>query len=57
MKIESVNRKEVDQANLYVLNNTIEVIPYISQHPRMSEKETLNEHNKIFLPWFKKRFT
>jgi len=39
------------------------VIPYISQHidetksahPRMSEKLALNEHNKTFSSWFKKK--
>ena len=39
------------------------MIPYISQHidemksahPRMSEKWAHNEHNKIFLSWFKKK--
>ena len=62
VKIQSVSRKEVDQAHLYILNNTVEVIPYISQHidemksahPRISEKWALNEHNKTFLSWFKK---
>ena len=63
VKIQSVSRKEVDQAHLYVLNNTVEVIPYISEHideikcthPRMSEKWALNEHTKTFLSWFKKK--
>jgi len=61
VKIESVSKKEVDQAHLYILNNIVEVIPYISQHidemkfahPRMSEKWALNEHNKTFLSWTK----
>jgi len=63
VKIQSVSRKLVDQAHLYILNNTVEVIPYITQHidetksahPRMSEKWALNEHNKTFLSWFKKK--
>jgi len=63
VKIQSVNRKEVDQAQLYILNNTVEMIPYISQHIdeikfahlRISEKWALNEHNKAFLSWFKKK--
>jgi len=45
-----------------VLNNTVEVIPYILQHineiksahSQMSKKWALNEHNKTFLSWFKK---
>ena len=32
VKIQSVSRKLVDQAHLYILNNTVEVIPYITQH-------------------------
>ncbi|XP_027936218.1 uncharacterized protein LOC114191244 [Vigna unguiculata] len=63
VKIQSVSRKLVDQAHLYILNNIVEVIPYITQHidetksahPRMSEKWALNEHNKTFLSWFKKK--
>ena len=63
MKIQSVSKKEVDQAHFYILNNIVEVIPYISQHidemksahPRISEKWDLNEHNKTFLSWFKKK--
>jgi len=53
VNIQSVSRKEVYQAHLYILNNTIEVIPYISQHidemkyahQHMNEKWALNEHN------------
>jgi len=64
VKIQSVRRKNFDQAHLYILNNIVEVIPYISQHideiksahPRMSEKWAPNEHNKTFLSWFKKKF-
>ena len=63
VKIRNVSQKEVEQAHLYILNNTDEVIPYISQHineikashPRMNEKWALNEHNKSFLTWFKKK--
>jgi len=46
VKIQSVSIKLIDQAHLYILNNIVEVIPYILQHidetksahPRMSEK-------------------
>nr|KYP40078.1 hypothetical protein KK1_038597 [Cajanus cajan] len=47
----------------YILNNTDEVLPYISEHqtvlkknnPRMNEKSLVNEHNKTFLKWFKEK--
>ena len=63
VRIQHVSRQEVDQAHLYILNNTDDVIPYISEHvneikashPRMSEKWQLNGHVKTFLPWFKKK--
>jgi len=32
VKIESVSRKEVYKIHLYVLNNIVEVIPYILQN-------------------------
>ena len=32
VKIQSVSRKLVDQTHLYILNNTVKVIPYILQH-------------------------
>jgi len=45
------------------LNNTKEVIPYLSAHkdivkrnnPRMSQKWVINEHNRTFLKWFKQQ--
>ena len=63
VKIQIVSRKEVDQVHLYILKHIVEVISYISQHinemksahPCMSEKWALNEYNKIFLSWFKKK--
>jgi hypothetical protein len=61
LKLKSKGRVEVLQAQLYILNNTDEVQPYISTHknivkenfPRMKYKWVLNEHNKTFLKWFK----
>ena len=49
------------QVHLYILNNTNEVISYLSAHkvivkannPRQSEKWIFMEHNKTFMPWFK----
>jgi len=32
VKIQSVSRREVNQAHLYTLNNIVEVIPYILEH-------------------------
>ena len=59
--IVSKSRAEVLQAHLYILNNTDEVIPYLSAHkalvkeqnPRQPEKWILMEHNKTFMSWFK----
>ena len=60
INVKSIGRAEVLQAHLYILNNTDEVLPYLSSHknmlkennPRMNEKSLLNEHNKTFLKWF-----
>ena len=51
----------MQQAHLYVLNNTNEVLPYILHHeglvtesnPKMSKNWVLKKHNKTFLDWFK----
>ena len=53
----------VRQADLYVLNNTEDVQPYIAAHkaivrkenPRQSEKWLLKEHNRTFRSWFTKQ--
>jgi len=55
------DREELLQAHLYILNNTDDVIPYLSTHttivkennPRQSEKWHLIEHNRTFITWFK----
>jgi len=47
--------------NLYILNNSNEVMPYIVRHkalvkennPKMTKNRVLKEHNKTFLNWFK----
>jgi len=57
----SKDLKELLQAHLYILNNTNEVMSYLSAHkmivkennPRQSEKWHLMEHNRTFMPWFK----
>ena len=51
------SREELQQAHLYVLNNSNEVLPYILRHeglvkesnPKMSKNKVLKEHNKTFL--------
>jgi len=61
VNVVTKDRVELLQAHLYILNNTDEVIPYLSahkaivkkQHPRQLEKWQLMEHNKMFMPWFK----
>ena len=53
-------REDVLQADLYILNNIDEVLPYITSHkdivrrnnPKQSEKWLLHEHNKTFRKWF-----
>ena len=49
--------EDLQQAHLYVLNNSNEVLPYILRHeglvkesnPKMSKNKVLKEHNKTFL--------
>ena len=53
--------EDLQQAHLYVLNNSNEVLPYIVRHenlvkqsnPKMSKNSVLKKHNKTFLDWFK----
>ena len=48
---------------MYILNNTDDALPYIDEHkmflktmnPCTNEKWLLNEHNKMFLKWFKQK--
>ena len=52
---------DLQQAYLYILNKSNEVLPYIVRHdglvkesnPKMSKNTVLKEHNKTFLNWFK----
>ena len=49
--------EDLQQAHLYVLNNSNEVLPYILRHeglvkesnPKISNNRVLKEHNKTFL--------
>ena len=53
--------EDLQQAHLYVLNNSNQVLPYIFRHkgsvmesnPKMSKNRVLKEYNKTFLDWFK----
>jgi len=55
------DQQQVLQAHLYILNNTDDVLTFLNEHkmllksvnPRANEKWLLNEHNKMFLKWFK----
>jgi len=52
--------EELQQAHLYILNNSNEVLPYIvhrevlvkESNPKMTKNRELKEHNKTFLNWF-----
>jgi len=60
--VVTMDRQQLSQAHLYVLNNTSEVILYIDAHkqhvidthPKMSMMRLLQEHNRTFLNWFTK---
>ena len=60
MKVKGVERVELLQAHLYILNNMKEVQPYLAEHkrllkennPKKSDMQISNEHNKSFIGWF-----
>ncbi|XP_028201789.1 uncharacterized protein LOC114385965 [Glycine soja] len=60
--VVTMDREQVSQAHLYVLNNTAEVIPYLDAHkeyvaachPNMNMMRVLQEHNRSFINWFRK---
>ena len=53
--VVTMDRQQLSQAHLYVLNNTAEVIPYIDYHkqhvlhthPKFNKTRLLQEHNSI----------
>jgi len=57
----TMDRQQLSQAHLYVLNNTTEVIPYINcykkyvsdTHPKINKMRLLQEHNRTFINWFR----
>ena len=56
-----MGHEKLNQAHLYTLNNTQEVLPYIvtpkefftTTHPKSNMIKVLQEHNKSFINWFK----
>ncbi|CAJ2651409.1 unnamed protein product [Trifolium pratense] len=63
LNVKSMSGQIILQAHLYILNNTAEVEPYLSDHksivkkkyPRINEKGLLKEHNKSFPDWFREK--
>ena len=63
LKVRRKCPKELLQAHLYVLNNMDEVQPYLELHkkelndmyPKKNDMQIAKEHNKSFVPWFKKK--
>ena len=61
MHVITPRLEELKQANLYILNNNNEVVPYIVFHetlvkeskPKMTKHRVLKEHKKTFLDWLK----
>ena len=61
LHVITLGLEKLNQAHLYMLNNTNEVVPYIVCHealvkesnPKMIKNKVLKEHNKTFLIWFK----
>ena len=61
IKAQAKDIVELNKAHLYILNNTDEVLPYISAHqsmlksknPKMSERLLVKEHNNTFVTWFR----
>ncbi|XP_028208335.1 uncharacterized protein LOC114391537 [Glycine soja] len=59
--VVTMNLQRLSQAQLYVLNNTAEVMSYLHSHknqlsaknPRMNKMRLLQEHNRTFVNWFK----
>ena len=60
LHVITLSLEELQQAHLYILNNSNEVLPYIVRHeplvresnPKMTKNRVLKEHNKTFLNWF-----
>ena len=47
--VVTMTRDEVSQVHLYILNNTVDVIPYIDAHKKKTHRnEPKNEHDEGF---------
>ncbi|KAL5580717.1 hypothetical protein UlMin_013159 [Ulmus minor] len=44
---------ELEQAHLYIIHNSTEVVPYVNQHLVRREQWIHNEHTHTFISWFK----
>ena len=61
--VKSVDPDELQQVDLYILNNVDEVQDYINAHKeivqkqnsRMTEQRLIREHNRAFAHWFKQK--
>ena len=61
LHVIALGLEDVQQAHLYILNNSNEVLPYIVCHEalvkennsKMTKNRVLKKHNKTFLNWFK----
>ena len=59
--VVTMDRQQLSLTNLYILQNTVEVIPYIHAHkqhvigihPKMNMMRLLQEHNRTFIQWFR----
>ena len=60
--VVTIDCKQVSQAHLYVLNNILDIIPYIDAHkqnvaatiPKMNMMKVFQEHNRSIINWFRK---
>jgi len=61
LHVSTPSLEELQQAHLYILNNSNEVLSYIVLHealvkesnPKMTKNRLLKKHNNTFLNWFK----
>jgi len=63
VRVVRKDQQQVLHVHLYILNNTDDFLPYLDKHkmllksmnPCANEKWLSNEHNKMFLNWFKEK--
>ncbi|KAL5561736.1 hypothetical protein UlMin_031483 [Ulmus minor] len=44
---------KLEQAHLYILHNSTEVVPYVTQHLARREQWIQNEHTRTLISWFR----